>query len=201
MNRYQRILSIVFVGFWIWTAIHPAFRNSWLLENYPIFIFVPLVVILGRSIGLSSASYTLVAVFMMLHMVGAHYTYEKVPVGFPLGELFGSDRNMYDRFVHLCFGLLITYPAFETLRKSVRIGEAWCYLFVFNFIMTFAAGYEVMEWITSVSSNPKASIAYLGAQGDIWDTQIDIYVAALGCIFALVVIFLMMRRKLPLKPL
>jgi putative membrane protein len=201
MTRYQKILSIVFVGFWIWTAINPSFRDSWLLESYPLFIFVPLVLLLGRTVGLSSASYTLVAIFLMLHMVGTHYTYEKVPGGFFLGELYGSTRNMYDRLVHLFFGLLITYPAFETLQKLLKVREPWYYLFVFNFVMTFVAGYEVLEWLTSISSNPNASMAYIGAQGDIWDTQIDMYVAFLGCVFVLVVIFLMMRRKLPSKPL
>lgn len=201
MTRYQKILSIVFVGFWIWMAINPSFRDSWLLESYPLLIFIPLILVIGRFVGLSSFSYTLIAMFMMLHMVGAHYTYEKVPGGFYLGELYGSTRNMYDRLVHLLFGVLVTYPAFEALRKTLKIGEYWCYFFVFNFIMTFAAGYEVLEWLTSISSNPNATTAYLGAQGDIWDTQIDMYVAFLGCVFAIAVIFLMMRRKLPSKPL
>jgi putative membrane protein len=201
MTRYQKILSIVFVGFWIWTAINPSFRDSWLLESYPLLIFIPIILFIGRFVGLSSFSYTLLAMFMMLHMVGAHYTYEKVPGGFFLGELYGSTRNMYDRLVHLLFGVLVTYPAFEALRKTLKIGEYWCYFFVFNFMMTFVAGYEVLEWLTSISSNPNASMAYIGAQGDIWDTQIDMYVAFLGCVFVLVVIFLMMRRKLPSKPL
>ena len=194
MTRYRLILSIIFVTFWIAMAIQPAFRSSWLLENYPIFIWVPIVILVGRKVGFSSASYTMIALFMMLHMVGAHYTYEKVPGGFWLGELFSSDRNMYDRFVHMSFGLLITYPAFEVFMKAAKLRNVWNYLFTFSFVMMLAGGYEVIEWITSVNSNPNASMAYLGAQGDIWDTQIDIYVAGLGCLFTLVVIFLMRWR-------
>lgn len=99
-------------------AIDPAFRYTWFLENIPIFFFVPVVIILGRLINLSSASYTLIAIFMMLHMVGAHYTYEEVPLGFPLGEMFHSTRNMYDRLVHALFGFLIAYPVFEAFMKA-----------------------------------------------------------------------------------
>jgi putative membrane protein len=196
MTRYQKVLSVIFFSVWLWAAIDPTFRQTWLLENFPIFIFVPLVIIAGRYVGLSSASYTLIAVFMMLHMVGAHFTYEKVPVGYWLGDLFSSDRNMYDRFVHMCFGLLVAYPAFEALRKTVKVPKFWDHFFTFNFIMMFAAGYEIIEWLTSVKSNPDASMAYIGAQGDIWDTQIDMYVAGLGCIFTLSVVFVLMQRAI-----
>ncbi len=195
MTRYQKVLAFIFAAVWLWAAFDPSLRQSWFMENIPIFIFVPLVILIGRKIGLSSASYTLIALFMMLHMVGAHYTYEGVPGGFALGRLFASDRNMYDRFVHLCFGLLVAYPAFEALRKTAKTHEYWSYFFTFNFIMMFAAGYEIIEWITSINSNPEASMAYIGAQGDIWDTQIDMYMAALGCIFALAVAFLLIRRS------
>ncbi len=196
MTRYQKVLSVIFFAVWLWAAIDPTFRQTWFLENIPIFIFVPLVIIAGRYVGLSTTSYTLIAVFMMLHIVGAHFTYEKVPGGYWLGDLFSSDRNMYDRFVHMCFGLLVTYPAFEALRKVLKIREYWYYFFTFNFIMMFAAGYEIIEWITSIKSNPEASMAYIGAQGDIWDTQIDMYVAGLGGLFTLSVVFVLMQRAI-----
>ena len=81
MTRYLKALLIVFAAVWIWAAINPSYRHDWLLENYLVFIFVPIIVLTGRYFRLSDASYTLITLFMILHVIGSHYTYAEVPFG------------------------------------------------------------------------------------------------------------------------
>src|SRR6185436_14654745 len=97
MSKYKLTLIAAFLIVWVWAAINPMFRHDWLLENYLVFIFVPIILILGRYLRLSNVSYTLITIFMILHVIGSHYTYELVPFGNTLQHWFGSDRNMYDR--------------------------------------------------------------------------------------------------------
>ena len=103
MSRYKISLILVFVIVWVWAAINPKYPHDWLLENYLVFIFVPLILIVGRYFRLSNVSYTLITIFMVLHVIGSHYTYSEVPFGFKLQEWIGSERNMYDRLVHFSF--------------------------------------------------------------------------------------------------
>jgi len=202
MTSVQKTIFFLFIFIWLLAAWDPAFRQTWFMENIPILIFIPIVIILGRVVGLSTVSYGLIALFLVFHIIGAHYTYEKVPLGFTIGEWLGYDRNMYDRLVHLMFGVLVTYPSFEFFKKASKISLYWGYFFTFCFIMMFASGYEIIEWITSVSSNPQASMAYLGAQGDIWDTQKDMIIASIGSSAVILVLLLtQLRRKLPSKAL
>src|SRR5438105_14915164 len=100
MSKYKWFLFGVFVLVWLWAAWNPVFRHDWLLENYLVFIFVPITLIAGRWLKLSNVSYTLITIFMVLHVVGSHYTYERVPFGYTLQAWFHQNRNMYDRLVH-----------------------------------------------------------------------------------------------------
>src|SRR5256885_11332140 len=110
MNRYQKLLALGFAAVWIWAAIPPLYRHDWLLENYLVFIFVPLILLGGRYFRLSDASYTLITLFMILHVIGSHYTYAQVPFGETLRRWFGSSRNMYDRLVPFHFGVFLRVP-------------------------------------------------------------------------------------------
>jgi len=110
MSRYKIFLLSAFIAVWIWAAIHPLFPHDWLLENYLVFLFVPVLLISGRYFKLSDVSYTLITLFMILHIVGSHYTYAEVPFGFTLQKWLGAQRNMYDRLVHFTFGFLLAYP-------------------------------------------------------------------------------------------
>src|SRR3989338_10588127 len=106
MTKYKLFLLAVFLVVWGWAAINPSYRHDWLLENYLVFIFVPIILIAGRYFKLSNVSYTLITIFMCLHVIGSHYTYAEVPFGYLLQSWLGADRNMYDRLVHFTFGLL-----------------------------------------------------------------------------------------------
>ena len=125
MTRYHRCLLLAFLIAWIWSAIHPSFRRDWLLENVLVLIFAPIVLLLGRYFRLSNLSYTLITLFMILHLVGAHYTYAEVPFGYVLQRWLGANRNMYDRLVHFSFGFLIAYPIREVFMRLAKTKGFW----------------------------------------------------------------------------
>ena len=109
MTRYHSFLIIVFAAVWTWAAIDPKYPHDWLLENYLVFVFVPLILLTARYFRLSRLSYTLITAFLALHVVGSHYTYAEAPFGYALQRWFDAERNMYDRLVHFAFGLLLAY--------------------------------------------------------------------------------------------
>lgn len=171
MTKYRWFLIITFIIAWIWAAINPVYPHDWLLENYLVFIFVPLIFILGRYFKLSNASYTVIAIFMIMHVIGSHYTYAEVPFGYRLQEWLGSERNMYDRLVHFCYGFLLAYPVREVfMRLSITKGF-WSYYFPLELVAASSALYEIIKWIAARNVDPAAGIAFLGSQGDIWDPQ------------------------------
>jgi putative membrane protein len=187
---YYWFLLIVFLAFWAWAAINPNYREAWLLENYLVFIFVPIILIAGFYFKLSKISYTLITMFMILHVIGSHYTYAEVPFGYILQAWFGSSRNMYDRLVHFCFGLLIAYPVREVFLRLSKARGFWGYWFPIELTFAFSAIYELIEWGSAIFSDPNAGLAFLGSQGDVWDAQKDMAMAGLGSIVAMLVVSL-----------
>ena len=186
-TKYQFFLIAVFFLVWIWAAINPLDIQDWLLENVLIFIFVPLIIIIGIYFRLSNLSYTLITLFVLLHLVGSHYSYSEVPFHQLLSNLLGTDRNMYDRLVHLCFGLLLAYPIREMFMRLAKTKGFWSYYLPIDLILAFSAIYELIEWLTVEVVNPGAGAAFLGAQGDIWDAQKDMLMAAIGAIITMLV--------------
>ncbi len=190
MTKYKWFLLLAFAIAWVWAAIDPVFPHDWLLENYLVFIFVPIILIARRYFRLSNISYTLITTFMILHVIGSHSTYAEVPFGFDLQTWLGASRNMYDRLVHFSFGLLLAYPLREVF---MRVGHArgfWSYWWPLDITLAFSALYELIEWAAAEVVDPAAGLAFLGAQGDIWDAQKDMGLAGLGALIAMVVVAL-----------
>jgi putative membrane protein len=186
-NGYLVFLCVAFLAAWGWAAYRPVFPGDWLLENYLVFFFVPVIVLAGFYFRLSSLSYTLIAIFLVLHVIGSHYTYAEVPFGFTLQRWAGSDRNLYDRLVHFCFGFLLAYPVREVFVRITRAQGFWGYYLPVELTLAFSAVYELIEWAAAEIVNPAAGLAFLGAQGDIWDAQKDMAVAGLGAVVAMAV--------------
>lgn len=180
----------MFVAAWIWAAINPVHPADWLLENYLVFIFVPIILIAGRYFKLSNASYTLITIFMVLHVIGSHYTYSEVPFGDTLKDWLGADRNMYDRLVHFSFGFLLAYPIREVFMRLSQTKGVWGYYFPVELAAAWSAAYEIIEWLTARSVDASAGLAFLGSQGDIWDAQKDMLLATLGAALAMLIIFI-----------
>ncbi len=197
MTRYHGFLLALFAAVWIWAAIDPLHPHDWLLENYLVFLFVPLIVLTGRYFRLSHLSYTLMTAFMLMHVAGSHYTYAEVPFGTTLQHWFGAERNMYDRLVHFCFGLLLAYPLREVFIRVAKVRGVWAYWFPLELVLAFSAAYEVIEWRVAARVDPLAGLAFLGAQGDVWDAQKDMALAVIGAAIALAIVALINWRLDP----
>lgn len=172
---------------WLAMAYEPFNRRDWLLENLLVFFYVGLLLATYRRFRFSSLSYFLFTCFMSLHLVGAHYTYAEVPLGFWLQDVLVLSRNHYDRIVHLAFGLLIAYPLREWLLRVTGIRSGWSYFMTVVLVLAFSGFYEVMEGVVAMIVSPDLGAAYLGTQGDEWDAQRDTFLAFAGAIVAMLV--------------
>lgn len=188
--KYKLFLFLAFVAVWVWAAWNPLFRHDWLLENYLVFVFVPIILLFGRYFKLSNLSYTLITAFMILHVIGSHYTYVEVPFGYTLKNWLHADRNMYDRLVHFSFGFLLGYPIREVFIRVAKTKGFWSYFMPVDLTFAGSAIYEIIEWLTARNVDLSAGLAFLGSQGDIWDAQKDMLMAGIGAIIAMAIVFI-----------
>ncbi|MDX2144673.1 MAG: DUF2238 domain-containing protein [Rhodospirillaceae bacterium] len=184
-NRVLQVLAAICGAVWVWAAIDPVYRTDWLLENILLVVAVGVLMLIYFKTPLSQLAHVFIAIFFILHTLGAHYTYSEVPWGDWLKQVFSAERNHYDRVVHFTFGLLIAYPVRELLMRSVAVRGFASYFFAFTVMATSSEVYEIMEWLTAEIVSPEAAYAFLGTQGDPFDAQKDTSLAFLGTIVAL----------------
>lgn len=185
IKTFPILLSVIFLIVWIWSAIRPSDWHDWLLENYLVFGFLPVILLTIRYFRLSRISYGLITAFMCMHVIGSHYTYAKVPFGDTLQHWLGADRNMYDRLVHFSFGLLLAYPIREMFIRVSKVKGFWGYYLPLDVTLSFSAVYEIIEWLAAANVDPEAGLAFLGSQGDIWDAQKDMTCAGVGALLSM----------------
>ncbi|BBM00528.1 hypothetical protein GL2_06020 [Microbulbifer sp. GL-2] len=190
-HGFHLSLLVIFAFAWGWSAWQPLHPDDWLLENYLVFAALPLILVSARVFPLSSVSYTLITLFMCLHVIGSHYTYAEVPFGYILQEWLGAERNMYDRLVHFSFGLLLAYPVREVLVRLAGLHGFWAYFFPVDVTFALSSIYEIIEWLAARTVSPELGMAFLGSQGDIWDAQKDMLLAGLGSILAMLVVLVL----------
>lgn len=190
LTQNQKVITVLFMIVWIWAAINPVSRTDWFLENLPIFILLPVFLFSPRSFKLSDRSVALIALFLILHLVGTHYTYEQVPFGNTLELWLGSTRNMYDRLVHFAFGFLLVLPTREMFSNIIDLRSKWSFCFPVGAILAGAAVYEIFEWCVANFVSPHLKIAFIGSQGDLWDTQKDMAMALFGALAMTIIIAL-----------
>jgi putative membrane protein len=148
------LCGTLMLGVWLWSAINPVSRQDWLLENLLVFALVALLLITRRRLVLSSVSYGLLSLFLVLHLYGSHYTYSETPFGFWLSEQLELERNHYDRLVHFAFGLLLTYPLHELLQKNARVSGLWLMPLCLATVMALSSLYEQMEMLAALVVAP-----------------------------------------------
>ena len=188
------LLAFYFVVFTL-CAIEPYDRNVWWAENVPVLVIVGAIVWLSRMHHFSNTSYFLMSVFIILHTIGGYYTFERVPFDW-VSDLFGFERNHYDRVAHFSVGFY-AYAIAEVLMARRLVRTRWIVsLFPVFAIATVAGMYEIVEWQYAMTADPKAGIAVLGSQGDIWDAQKDILADILGAILVMVLFFYQNRVEL-----
>lgn len=176
------LLALYLVTFTL-LGIAPYDRGVWVAENLPIVMIVLLLVATYRKFRFSDGAYLLMACLVFLHTIGGHFTFERVPFDW-VTDLFGFQRNHYDRMAHFTVGFY-AYPCAELLlRRRLTSSRMVLLLFPVFFIVTVAAGYELFEWQYAVHADPSAGIAVLGSQGDVWDAQKDMLADTLGALVA-----------------
>jgi putative membrane protein len=192
-KSYLWTLVIVYALWWVLMAIDVPDFNTWLIENSLVVGAVALLWFTRKSFPLSRISYTCIFVFMMLHALGAHYTYAKVPYQewFPI---FEGGRNHFDRLVHLMYGLLLAYPVREMFLRIGNVRGFWGYFLPLDLTMSTSMLYELIEWGAAEVFGGDLGMAYLGTQGDVWDAHKDMALASLGALIAMVITALVNRR-------
>jgi putative membrane protein len=171
-----------------WSGWHPADRFTWLLEVLPIFLGTAVLLSIYRHFYFSRLVCWLMWMHAIVLLVGGHYTYEEVPLFNWIREAFHLARNHYDRLGHLMQGFVPAMISREVLlRRKVLCREGWLFFIVVSICLAVSASYELLEWATAVCTGSKAD-AFLGTQGDVWDTQWDMTMALIGAISALAIL-------------
>ena len=193
---FPHLLLGVYLAEFLFLAISPYDRTTWLAENLTAFIPAAILCLLYlKNIRFSNTAYFLMAVFLCCHTIGGHFTFERVPFGF-VTELFGFQRNHFDRMCHFMVGFF-ALPALEYIEKRRLIkGRFFAAFMVVMGIFGFAAIFELIEWLYAEFSSPASGSAFLGSQGDIWDAQKDMLCDGLGAVIT-AVLYLCCRRKNP----
>ncbi|MBC8369314.1 MAG: DUF2238 domain-containing protein [Planctomycetes bacterium] len=167
-------------------AIEPYDRAVWWAENAPVLLVVAVIVISNYYHRYSRLALALMAIFITLHTIGGHYTFERVPFDW-FTDTFGFERNHYDRIAHFSVGFY-AFPLAEILQRNKLVNSSWIlYLFPLFAIISVAGVYELFEWQYAISADADAGIAVLGSQGDIWDAQKDILADTLGALLSLLI--------------
>ena len=179
-----KLLLVLYLILFAVCAIKPAYRDVWVAENAPIVLLVGILIWIARYQRLSAGAWVWAFFLPALHTIGGHYTFEHVPFGY-VSDLFGFERNHFDRMAHFTVGFL-AYPFAElTLKRRWIQVPLVGYLFPLFAIMALAGAYELFEWQYAVMGDPDAGAFVLGSQGDIWDAQKDILADTLGALLAL----------------
>ena len=184
-SRYELGLLLSLVVFLVLSGIHPHDFFTWVLEVFPILIGVPILIWVYPRFRFTRLVYTLLWLHAIILMVGGHYTYAQVPLGFWMEHAFGFARNHYDRIGHFAQGFIPALLAREIfIRTSPLRGSRWLPFVVVCFCLAFSAFYELIEFWTALASG-SAATDFLGTQGDPWDTQWDMQLALIGAIVSL----------------
>ena len=192
-KAYLWTLGIVYLAWWVLMAIKPKHFDDWLMENILVFLAAGVLVFTYKAFPLSRVSYTCIFVFLVLHALGAHYTYAEVPYQQWFPSLAGG-RNHFDRLVHFSYGLLLAYPIREMFLRIGNVRGFWGYFLPLDLTMSTSMLYELIEWAAAETVGSDLGALYLGTQGDIWDAHKDMALASLGALIAMTITAMVNRR-------
>jgi putative membrane protein len=179
-----------------WSGVAPRDRLTWWLEVAPVLLAAPILVATRRRFPLTRIVYVLVAIHAAVLCVGGHYTYAEVPLGFWVRDLLGLSRNHYDRLGHLMQGFVPALVVRELLLRTspLRPGR-WLFVLGTGLVLALSAVYEFVEWWAAVILGQGAD-AFLGSQGDAWDTQWDMFMCLVGAVLSQALLARLQDREL-----
>lgn len=184
-NTLNATLAAIIVAALIASGIAPFERLTWLMEVAPVLIALPLLAATRHSYPLTTLLYVLIAAHALVLIGGGAYTYARVPLGFWLQDLLGTERNPYDKIGHLLQGFVPAMVAREILVRGAYVnGRRMTAFLCICIALAISATYELIEWAAALLMGQGAD-EFLGTQGDAWDTQSDIFMALIGACTAL----------------
>ena len=194
--RLHLALLATVVAVILWSSWRPYDRFTWWLEVTPGLVGLAILLATYRRFRFTTLCYILIALHVCVLCVGGHYTYARVPLFDWLRPIFAWQRNNYDRLGHLMQGFVPAMIAREILlRFGVLNRKRWLPFVVLSICLAISALYELIEWWTALASGAAAD-DFLGSQGDVWDTQSDMFLALIGAVSALVLLSAVHNRAL-----
>jgi putative membrane protein len=192
-TMFHLFLLLTVVAVFIWSVIKPSGYGLWFAEAIPAIVIVIFVCITYNKFRLTTLSYIILTLLAIIMLIGAHYSYSKVP----LFTWLQLKRNHYDRFGHFMKGLFVIVIREILLRKTKLTKGPWVITISISIILAIAALYEIIEWIGYTMTQEKMDTeGFLGAQGDIWDAQWDMTLALIGSLVALLTLSALHNRLL-----
>lgn len=187
-RRFFGVLLGLLAAVFVWSAWQPQDRFTWWLEVLPVLIALPLLALTGRRFPLTRLAYVLILLHAVILLVGGHYTYAEMPLFNWLRDEYGLARNYYDRVGHVAQGFVPAVVTREILLRTspLRSGK-WLFFLVACVCLAISACYEFLEWWVALASGSEA-VAFLATQGDVWDTQWDMFLCLLGAVAALMLL-------------
>ncbi|MEQ8166857.1 MAG: DUF2238 domain-containing protein [Alphaproteobacteria bacterium] len=190
----------ILLGLWLAalaaSGYAPADRLTWFLEVAPLLIAIPLLIGTRAAFPLTPLLYKLIFLHGLILILGGHYTYAEVPLGFWVQEAFDLSRNHYDRLGHFAQGFVPAIFAREILLRNTALSPGkMLFLIVASLCLAFSAFYELIEWWAAVAIGADAD-SFLATQGDVWDTQWDMFTALIGAVSAQILLARLHDREL-----
>lgn len=194
--RWAPALAVVVAALLVLSGLHPYERSTWLMEVAPIFLAAPFLLWTWYRFPLTPLLYTLIALHAIILMVGGAYTYARVPLGFWMEHALHLGRNPYDKLGHFAQGFVPALLAREVfLRRGIVPRRGWAAVLAVAIALSISLLYELVEWGAAVAMGQGAD-AFLGTQGDPWDTQSDMGMALVGALMALALFTRLHDRQL-----
>lgn len=188
--------AAIFTATFAWSAIEPTDRATWWLEVSPALAGFLILALIWRRFRFTPLVAWLILVHAVILIIGGHYTYAEVPAGFWAADLFGWERNNYDKLGHLAQGVVPALIAREVLlRLKIVLRRGWLGFIAVAITLAISAFYELIEWWVALLTGQDAE-AFLGTQGYAWDTQSDMLWALVGALIAVSVLARWQDRQL-----
>ncbi|WCE32619.1 DUF2238 domain-containing protein [Vibrio sp. SCSIO 43137] len=192
-NPILLALLPVYALVFTFSSIQPMSYAVWVAEIVPAVAILAGMLYIGRSFTFSKTAYLLMFIWLILHTIGAKYTFAEVPFDW-FNQLIGSERNNFDRLAHFSIGFY-AYALAEYLYRKRLCSKGLAVLFALFTLMSVAAGYEIIEWWYAEIAGGDEGIAFLGSQGDIWDAQKDMLCDTLGALSSLCLFLINNRNR------
>jgi putative membrane protein len=187
-KKIHLILLFIFFAVLIWSGIRPKGYFIWFLEVFPALLTLLLLAVTYKRFEFSMLSYVLILIHSIILMIGGHYTYAEVPLFDKIRDFLGTARNSYDGVGHFAQGFIPAIITREILIRSMKLNHRkWLFFLSVCIPLAFSAFYELIEWWVALATG-EAADAFLGAQGDPWDTQKDMALCLSGSIVALLLL-------------